>query len=100
MALSGTAITSLITRVAAASLASRSDLLDAAEAVRLVPANPSPTTTRPARNFFIGSSFSQGGLRNKVRMDGFYVRSQEGSKHRPTLDFAHLRCGGMQKWGL
>ena len=25
--------------------------------------------------------------------------ARKGSKHRPTLDFAHLRCGEMQKRG-
>src|ERR1700733_14246469 len=97
IALSGVAMISLITLVAALRRASRSVLLEAATAVRLAPANPSPTTTKPARNFLIGSSFSQMCSRNKVRMDGCYVQSPEWSKHRPSLDFAHLRCGEMQK---
>src|SRR5690348_6947847 len=53
IALSGVAIISLMMWVAASSRASRSVLLEAADAVRFDPTNPSPTTTRAAKNLFI-----------------------------------------------
>src|ERR1700761_643902 len=95
MALSGTAITSLITAVAAASLLSRSDLLDAAEVVRLVHANPSPTTTRPARNFFIGSSFSQRCSRNRSAWMVVAYETSNGPNtghHWTSLMYGVMRC--------
>src|SRR5579859_2118010 len=87
MPLSGVAMISLMTRVAASRRLSRSVLLDAAEAGRPVLMNPSPTRARPARNFFIVFDLLQ-----TISVFSAFPRfvTPAAAKWRPTQGFAHL----------